>query len=227
MKGSISLVLAVTAGLSACSSASKEKDGLREVDTLVNRIERVHVETELAQSRAHDALERLQTLVAPDFGGDSLLSFGEFVDAVEQSEDQSDRLSKSLKPMEKTADAVFERWNKGLEDFTSPDMRRRSAERLQVTRDRFLSVLAANQRAVAALEIFNVGLRDHMLYLQHDFNPSAVADLQGEVTAMANRVKGVDTEITASLAATREYVKSSALPRRMEAEPTQVARSDD
>ena len=227
MKGSITLLLTAVVGLSACASVSKEMDGLRDVDTLVNRIEHVHVETELAQARSHEALASLRTIVDPDFAGDSLASFGEFVDALERSEDQADLLRQSVKPMQKSADSVFERWSEDLDAFSSPAMRRRSEDRLETSRARFESVVAAHETAQAAIDAFNLGLRDHVIYLEHDFNPGSVAEIQDEVALLDQRIEGLDVDIAASLAASRQYVQASALPRRLMAGPTTVARARD
>ena len=67
--------------LSGCAMFSNQVAGVRQVDDLVGRVERVHLETELSKTRVRDALEHLHTIVDDDFVGDPFVAFESFLES--------------------------------------------------------------------------------------------------------------------------------------------------
>jgi len=202
-------IVFVLAGLGASCAGTSEKDSLQEVDNLVAHIERVHVESELAR-------ERVRGIVGKDFAGDPVQAYGEFVAAVEASEEQVEILRDCIGPMKSSADSVFGQWEKDIDVFTNPGMRARSAERLQQTRGRYDEIVARVDPASETLVVFNQSLRDHVLFLEHDFNPAAVRALSVEVNALTQNAKLLDRDLQKCLTATLAYVRSTALPGELE-----------
>ena len=209
--GSLFGAVALALVASSCASTS-EKDSLKEVDSLVARIERVHVESELSKGRVREAVDLLHAITAPDFVGDPVLAYGEFVDALERSEKQAEVLSDQVGPMKESADKVFSKWAEDLAVFTNPNMRARSKERLEATRARFQAIVSSVDPAVETFELFNSALRDHALFLEHDYNPAAVAAIGGEVASVTDQARRLDSNLDVCLATTLAYVQSTALP---------------
>lgn len=217
------LVLATTAcesvsgGVSGVSNffessfSGKKKDGLVRVDELLLKIEQVHVETEVSKETVRESMRALRTLVAPDFGGDALGSYDAFVKAIEQGEKQAVALRKSVEPMEKTAEQVFSDWAKSLESFSNAEMRERSQLRLENTRERYEAIISAVEPAQWAFDALNRTLRDHALFLSHDFNATAVTELEGEVEGLMKHASQLDKRFDATLKAAKRYVRSTAL----------------
>jgi len=205
------LVAASVALLTSCAGTS-EADSLKEVDTLVSRIERVHVESELAKQRVREAVDLLHFIVGPEFSGDPVLAYGDFVAAVERSEEQETVLRSSVSSMKASATSVFSSWSEGLAVFANPNMRARSEERLRETRERYGAITASADPALDSMETLNASLRDHVLFLEHDFNPYAVAALGGEVGSVTEHASRLDANLDVCLAATLAYVQSTALP---------------
>jgi ElaB/YqjD/DUF883 family membrane-anchored ribosome-binding protein len=200
-------------GVSACSSPSKQKKAVRQVDSFLDRIETIHVESEISSERAHSALETLHLIVSPEFSGDSLAAYEDFVDAIEASEDQAEELRSQVGPLEKSADKVFGQWAEDLDGFTSDAMRRRSEARLETTRARYTEILGAMDEAQGAYDRFNLGLRDHAFFLSHDLNPSAVAEIMDEVDALGAEADALDRQLEACREAVRAYVQASSMAR--------------
>ena len=76
---------------SSFTNGSKD-GGLTKVEDLLDRIERVHVETELSQDSVHLAMESLAMLVSPDFGGEPMTAYTEFSASIEACEKQAEKL---------------------------------------------------------------------------------------------------------------------------------------
>ncbi len=190
----------------------KEKDSLSTVDELLSQIERVHVESEISKERVRASVSALHGIVAPDFSGNAVAAHGEFVNAITQSEKQAEALRMSVKPMKKMAQEVFDRWADDLEAFASGEMRQRSQSRLESTRARYERILAAVEPTQWSFDAFNRGMRDHALFLGHDFNAQAVSEIEDGVSVLTREAEDLDGRFNACLIAAQEYVQTAALP---------------
>jgi hypothetical protein len=204
----LGLVLVGCSGLATLGV--KQKGGLERVDELLSHVERVQVEATVSKERAQGALEALRKLIAPEFKGDPVAVHAELVAAVEQSHDQAEALQSSVRPLRKTGETVFARWTEDLESFGNLAMRQRSQERLEETRKRHDAILAAAVAAQLAYDSFNGDLSDHALFLEHDFNATAVAMMAQELEGLRSRAKELAKRLDATAAACQAYVEFSA-----------------
>jgi hypothetical protein len=210
----IGLVLPLL-GLGSCALFSSE-DSLVQVDELVGWVERVHVNAEVAKERVRSATDSLSAMVAPGFDGDAVQAYAALAAAIEHSDKQGKELKASVDGMKKAAEPVFRKWKQDLAEFSSPEMKKRSEARFAAARERYDAVVAAVEPAVAQYEAFNKTMRDHALFLGHDFNAAAISELEGDVRAVSGRADELDRQFTICLSAARAYVDSAALPMRVE-----------
>ncbi|MEM7305619.1 MAG: DUF2959 family protein [Planctomycetota bacterium] len=204
----------------SCLSTSQEVDTLKRVDNLVGRVELLHFEAELSKSRVDNAVDALVGLVEGEYQGDPVIAFEQLVTAIELSEDQAESLRDSVEPMHETADAVFTQWAQDAAELRIDTLRARSVSRLDDTRRRYEQILASVEQAQSAYDAFNLGLRDHATYLEHDFNPAAVASIQGEIQTLTKWAGEVDMRLDNTMQAAEEYVRASALPGTIEVAAT-------
>lgn len=198
--------------LSGCGVLSSQtKSSLGEVDDLLARVESVQVESTVSKERAHAALALLASLVHPQFGGDPAKTFESFKSSIEASEQEAQRLGESVGPLKEAAEQVFQRWTHDLEGIGNTRLRAQSHVRLEETRARYESVLASVTTALVTFDAFNADLRDHALFLGHDFNAAAVGAVRGEVLALAERKRDLDQRLEACDGAARRYVEATAL----------------
>jgi hypothetical protein len=203
--------LPVLLGICACAS-SKQSVGVGRVDDLMTRIERMHVEAELAQDKVHAAFDMLQTIATSDFRGDPVEAFAQFTISIDIATKQADALRSSIGPMKKAGEAVFTQWALDLEAFSSATMRERSEVRFRETRRRFGAITALVDPTQEALDAFNLTLKDHAFFLGHDLNAASLAAIEGDVEALGGRLVELDTKLSACQTAARNYVKAAALP---------------
>ncbi len=208
----LAVVPPLLTAVAGCAGTSKRVDNLRDVDVLVSQVELVHFESELSKSRAGVALERLHDIVAGRFEIDAVATYAEFVTAVDVSEEQAEELRSTVEPMHELAAEVFETWAQNLQTFATAGLRERSQVRLDATRERYDAVLAAVAEAQEAYDAFNLGLRDHAIYLENDFNAASVADIEGEVVKLTDWAGELDRRLTACMEAAEEYVRAASLP---------------
>jgi hypothetical protein len=211
--------------LAGCASFGEGLDGFfskqpqsgpGQIDELLDRIERVHVDCELAGKSVSETLGHLQTMTARDFKGDPGEAYTRFLAALELSEQRAEELGDSIGPMRAAAEPFFARWSASLADYTNAELRRHSQQRLLETRQRYQEIVEAVEPAQATLEAYNRALRDHALFLGHDYNPGAVTTIQGELRSVAKLAVDVGQQLEASRKAARAYVESSSLPVTVE-----------
>lgn len=199
------------AGVSQLFSSDKADAGFVEVDDLLGRVERVHVDCELAGQNVAEAMAGLLAMAGPQFRGDPTLAFEDLMAAIELSDRQEELLREDYAPMQESAVAVFERWNADLEAFTSEVMREHSASRMAAARGRYAAIVAAVDPALAAYSAFNAALRDHALYLGNDFNAESLALIEGELRRLISESSELTAAFDECTRACEDYVRKSAL----------------
>lgn len=215
---SLSLLLPLTLLAPSCAgvknlfgSSNSDDAGFVQVDELLSRVERVHVDCELAGQNVTASMTTLISMVGPEFKGDPALAFGEFLAAIELSEKQAKDLRKDFTPMQKSAERMFLQWQDDLEAFSSDSMREHSAKRMQDMRDRYEAVNTAVGPALEQYEAFNASLRDHALYLGNDFNSESVAVIEKELRTLIQSANQLKKSLDTCTEACQEYVRKAAL----------------
>ncbi len=200
------------AGLVSCASLFSSPDNsLTMADSLLDRVERMHVESVLSRERMKEALVSLRAIVSPDFEGDALASFALFVDAVDRSEEQQRRLSGSVGPMERSANKAFEAWSGNVQAIGSESLKRHGKGRLLESKERYDTILESLVPAQETYAQFNARLRDHALFLGLDYTASAVSELGQEVSELLDLARSLDSQFRACEEAAETYVRESAL----------------
>ena len=203
------LVLVLAPG---CALFAGKAKGPEEVHDLVGSIERVYVDSELARERTSSAVTALESIASQDFGDDSPAAYADFVARVEAAEEAAEQLSDSIDPMKDASRPVFDKWEDEIKQFSSASMRARSEDRLAETRKRYDEIVDAADRAVETLAEVNQGLRDHALFLSHDFNAQSINAIQADVRTLASRARELELSLETCMTAARGYVENSALP---------------
>lgn len=197
---------------SSCGLFSASRTGPASVDELVKRVENVYVEAELTNNRTQVAVQTLRKLTSKDFAGDAVLAFGELDRAVKESELQTEKLAAALQPMKDASGPVFEQWAEDVNSITSPGLRASSQERLDLSRQRYQAIVENVDPALAASCELNQSLRDAVLFLGHDLNPTSLARIRDEVITMTSKASQLNRQFGDTLVAAQAYRDATALP---------------
>lgn len=187
-------------------------EGPASIETMITQVQHLLNDAEMARAEIKLAMASLRSLAAQRFDGNAVASFQSFKVAVQKSHDQADQLGRTSLPMKRTARPVFDRWRQGLTAIHSSTMRRRSQARLDHARSKYDAIERTLEAAETGLQKFNQGLRDHELFLGHDFNAQSLASIQGDVRQMGRLAAEVDGRIALCQTAARQYTESVALP---------------
>lgn len=197
------------AGLASCSSTSKAV-GVHRVDDLLGRVERIHLDAELAQMRAHQSVEALRVLVMGEYQNTPAEAFVEWEQTVQEYRYQAQRLQADISPMNRSAVVVFDRWQTDVNQFSSEHLRQRSRTRLAETRELYTQVLLKHAPAQTELDHFALLLDDHLLYLSNDLGASAVDSLADAIDFLREELEDVDAKLEVLKSAAEAYVAVTA-----------------
>lgn len=198
------------AGVKNLLSPSNEGEAtFVQVDDLMSRIERIHVDCELARQNIAASTDTLRVMADPEFRGDPKLAHGDLLAALELSERQAEDLQSDYNRMTSSAKRVFAQWEKNLQSFSSESMREHSAARMQATRANYETVLNTVGPAMELYRGFNATLRDHTLYLGTDFNEDSVFLIEREIRVLFREAEALRADFIHCTEACQNYVRKS------------------
>ncbi len=214
MAGVVILLGLATAGCGIFGGGNRK--GPDHIDDLLTRIEKVHIQCELSDASAHDAMVALENLTSREFVGDPVVAYDELVKAVDLCERRSKDLKSAVAPMKEAAEPFFDRWANDLSGFSNMSLRLRSQARLEETLERYESLVGVLDPTLEGLKEYTEELRDHVLFLGNDFNASSVAAIEPGVRELGVTSNEVRAQLDACLSAAEDYVRAAALPGQME-----------
>jgi len=191
------LVLALT-GCSTVYYEVLESFGREKRHILASRIEDGRDEQRDAQAEFQDALERFQALTAHD-GGELEARYEALKAAYERSDAKAEAVRTRIESIEDVAGDLFQEWEREIAEISRSDLRRRSQQSLGQTKERYERLLQAMQRAAARMDPVLVAFRDHVLFLKHNLNASAIASLEGDAAEIESDVAALVAEMNASI----------------------------
>lgn len=193
------------------SADTDSESGFVQVDELLGRVERIHVDCELSAQTITEAVNALVMLVGPDFRGEPGLAIDQLLTATLLSEKQAEGLRGDFVPMQDSARAVFTDWRTDLGEFTSDGMRKHSEDRMTESKERYEAVVSHVGPALVQYEAFNKSLRDMALYLGNDFNTESVKKIEQELRALLVASKALTENFNGCTDACQEYIRKAAL----------------
>lgn len=206
------VVCAACAGMPGFMPSSNDGSAtFVQVDDLMSRVERVHVDCELASEKVREATGTLHAMCSPDFDGEPAVAHETLIAAIQASERQAEDLQRDYDRMTRSGDKVFAQWQDNLEEYSSEVMRDASAKRMNATRARYDAVVAAVGPALETYRGFNATLRDHALYIGTDFNEESLGLVEQEIRMVLRRAEAMTAEFERCKEACQTYVKKSAI----------------
>lgn len=141
-----------------------------------------------------------------------------------QVEDRTKAYKKLLKAMDKSdktiatvktrvlemngeANVYFADWGKNVAAIGSDDVRERSQTRLDDSRQRYSEILELGKLAGTEYEGFMSTLRDQVLYLGHDLNPTGVASVSEDAKKLNEDAPTLFAKIDKTTEAFNNYIR--------------------
>jgi len=208
----LALTIAAAAGgqLAGCAStriALAESFGYEKREQLVDRVADARDAQEQAQTTFNDALEEFLA-VTDASGGELESAYRRLQDAFERSESRAERVRSRIRSVERVADALFDEWERELDDYESERLRASSATQLDDTRARYASLLRTMRAAEARMDPVLAAFGDQVLYLKHNLNARAIAGLSKTVGELEDEIADLVAEMQASIDEANAFIDS-------------------
>ena len=204
----VAVTLALTA--TACSSvylSTLEQFGIEKRDVLVNRVKDARAEQADAQETFTSALEEFRTLVDVE-GGELEKKYDRLSASYDRSKKQATDVRKRIKDVETVGSKLFKEWEQELSLYESADLRRRSQQQLDATRDDYVTLIGAMNKAADRMSPVLELYEDQVLFLKHNLNARAISSLDTERLKIEERVTALIEEMNAAIAEADAFIAS-------------------
>lgn len=203
------LLLTLSSLLLGCSSAyyhTMEKFGVYKNDLLISRVEEArHAQTD-AKEEFKSALEQFSQLIQYN-GGELEIAFKKLNKAYERSENAAEKVAQRIRAIESVAQDLFNEWQQELNQYSNPNLRADSAQKLQQTKQQYQRLIQSMKNAQATIPPVLTVLHDQVLYLKHNLNARAIAALQGEYYRVENNIRHLINELDAAITESEQFIK--------------------
>jgi ElaB/YqjD/DUF883 family membrane-anchored ribosome-binding protein len=206
-------VCALSVGCSRAYYSTMKAFGKEKRDILASRVKDAREDQQEAQEEFASALERFQALLGPEAKDTELQKmYDALSDELEDCEADAKDVRERVDAVEDVGEDLFDEWADELDQYESKELRRKSERQLRDTRRRFDDLLKAMRRAEASMEPVLEAFRDQVLFLKHNLNAQAVAQLRGVAASLEQDVERLVKEMQAAIAEADAFVKQMEAP---------------
>lgn len=204
-----SLPIALVLLLAGCSSAyygAMEKMGIAKRDILADRVEKTREAQTEAKQQFADALQRFLAVTKSD-GGDLQKKYEDLNREFQRSESRAKEVRERIASVEDVAEALFREWQQELGQYTSAALKADSQRQLDATRRRYDGLLAVMRRAANRMDPVIATFRDQVLYLKHNLNARALAQLDSTNRSLEADIGRLIADMEASIREAETFIK--------------------
>jgi ElaB/YqjD/DUF883 family membrane-anchored ribosome-binding protein len=201
-------LLGLALSLAACQStyyATLERLGWEKRDLLVERVQDARDKQVQAKEQFENALEEFMALTDHE-GGELEKIYDRLLEQLRRSRDRAKQVRDRIDSIENVASALFEEWQKELEQYNDPSLRRASEQQLERTKQRYQKVVAAMHKAEASMEPVLQRFNDQVLFLKHNLNAQAIASLEDTRVQLESDVQQLVSEMEQAIAEATRFV---------------------
>lgn len=160
-------------------SARESIGGDHKRSIVVHEVEQACVNLRETRNGFEDALQRFKMLVNVS---DSNLEhrYHQFNRKYQFCKSRSEAVSSRIRAIEEVSEALFNEWEKELNEYTNRALRNHSKQQLKLARQNYARLIKSLHAAEAKIHPVLAAFKDQVLYLKHNLNAQAIAALQHE-----------------------------------------------
>jgi chromosome segregation ATPase len=200
------LIAALSGGCKSAYYATWEKLGWEKRDILVDRVEDARDAQESAKEEFKTTLQKFQEVTGIQ-GGELQDKYEQLSKSYERADGRANDVREQIAAVESVANDLFAEWEAELGQYSDPNLRRSSQQKLDQTRDHYKELLAAMKRAEQRMDPVLKVFRDQVLYLKHNLNAQAIGSLQATATQIEGEVAGLITDMEASIDEANQFIE--------------------
>lgn len=208
----LSFILSLLILVPGCETAyygTMEKLGYEKRDLMVNRVESAREAQEDAKEQFESALDKFSSVLQFD-GGALEDKYDQLKTAYDRSNARAQTVRDRIKSVENVAADLFKEWETELSEYSSDNLRRSSARKLNQTRRQYAKLIGAMKRAESKMDPVLVAFNDQVLFLKHNLNAKAIASLQTELVSVESEVNSLIKDMNASIREADAFISAMA-----------------
>jgi len=205
--GLVTLVAVALLLAAAAAPLAAQAPTHKQTDKLVSRAHYVIGSLKTARMQIKTTLNEYNAIIdgkTPD----NRAAYKKLNKDIGRSEKRAADVRGEVESMEKVASKYFADWESSLDDFTSPDMRKKSEDRLHQTMSDYGEILKAGKDAGEEFRPFVSELKDQVLFLGNDLSPAGIAELQDEAEEINSRADDVFAAVDELVKTASRYASS-------------------
>lgn len=180
-------VLLIFCGCQTAYYTVWEKLGKEKRHLLRDQVEKAQSDQKEASEQFKDVLARIKETYG--FGGGELERFyNRLKSDYEESEERADAVRKRIEKVEQIAADLFTEWEKEINEINNRELKGKSKKSLISTKQRYVRLNAAMNKAASSMKPVLKRLKDYVLYLKHNLNAQAMGAIRQEVDDIENEV---------------------------------------
>jgi len=195
-------------GMVSCSTMyykTWETMGKEKRDLLRDNVEAVRDDNVDAKEEFKDALTRLKEMGRFD-GGNLEKAYHNLKDDYENCQDRAEDVHDRVDKVESIAHDLFEEWEEEIEQISSSRMKRDSAKKLKITKQKYQKLHKVMVASEKRMDSVLVRFRDNVLYLKHNLNAQAIGGLKAEIDSIETDVNKLINGMQASITKADEFI---------------------
>jgi ElaB/YqjD/DUF883 family membrane-anchored ribosome-binding protein len=184
-----------------------EMVGVEKRDLFKKEVKKVQSSQEDTGEAFKDALEKLQKIYSFD-GGNLERQYKSLNSSYEDAKKEVGDVHERVKTLETTAEDLFKEWQDEIKEITAADLRAKSSETLKQTRQRYSEFHSSLKKSEARMDPVLAKLHDHVLYLKHNLNAKAIANLKVESGKIQKDIESLIKDMNESVEQAKDFSKS-------------------
>ncbi len=194
--GCVGLVL--VSGCSTVYYKAWQKLGYEKRDILVSRVETGKQDQKAAEGQFKTTMQKFQELTKFN-GGDLEAEYGKLNSSYESCVARADDVSKNIKSIDSVATDMFAEWDTELGQYDNPDLKAKSQEELNQTREKYKQLISLMRKSEASMQPVLRAFHDQVLFMKHNLNAAAINSLQGTAAGIDTDVQKLIADMEASI----------------------------
>lgn len=202
-------ILVCVAALAGCSSAyygAMEKIGIAKREILADRVEKTREAQKEAKDQFADALQRFIAVTKAD-GGDLQRKYDDLNREFQRSETRAKDVRDRIAAVEDVAEALFREWKQELGQYSNASLRADSQRQLDATRRRYDALISLMRRAADRMDPVIATFRDQVLYLKHNLNARALAQLDSTHRSLESDISRLISDMETSIREAENFIR--------------------
>lgn len=195
--------------LSACQTTpyykALEQVGIEKRDLLVDRVE----DTRGSQKGAQEAFRAALASYRSTSNADTArleAAYDKFSSAYDNAKDKAGAVRSDISSMRRVAKDMFAEWEGELGKYQDASLRASSEAQLNTTRQRYAALDAKLTETEAKMQPVLLAFRDRVLFLKHNLNAQAIAQMRGEQARIEGDVSTLIADLDASIAEANRFI---------------------